>query len=208
VVVVTAVSILKASAVGRAMVLVHESPSASGVAIAPGSSLVTPGQQFQLSTTDAAGKPVSVDWTLSPDVGRIVAGFVQGQYTYVAPATISGPTEVIATAVNSPHPDLTGKTSIRVVPSTDVGIKPEQFDLKYGGKIELAATVTADDADDLRWVVYPLGVGKIEPNSDDPAKASYTASSASGQGDQVLVVAYLVNDEAAGLGTSVIRMSA
>ena len=85
---ITAVSASNPDSVGSAMVLVYQSPAATGVAVAPGSSLVTPGQQVQLSTTDATRNPVSVDWTLSPNIGQIDSGFGQGLYTYTAPAAI------------------------------------------------------------------------------------------------------------------------
>ena len=35
-------------------------------------------QLVQLSTTDASGNPVSVNWKLSPDIGQINPGFGQG----------------------------------------------------------------------------------------------------------------------------------
>jgi hypothetical protein len=50
VVIITAVDASDANSTGSAMVLVYQSPAAGGVAVAPGSSLVTPGQQVQLST--------------------------------------------------------------------------------------------------------------------------------------------------------------
>jgi hypothetical protein len=208
VVVITAVSASNPDLVGSAMVLVYESPAATGVAVAPGGSLVTPGQQVQLSTTDANRNPVSVDWTLSPNIGQIDAGFGQGLYTYTAPANISGATEVTASAVNPANRGQTGEAIIRVVPPTHISVKPEQSSLKYGATVDLIAAVTAGDADDLRWVVYPVGAGKVEPNAGDHTRATYTAPPASAKGDQVFVVAYLLNDQAAGLGIAVIKLSA
>jgi hypothetical protein len=71
----------------------------------------------------------------------------------------------------------------------------------------LIATVTTGHPDDLRWLVYPPGTGKVEANADDHTKATYTAPPASAKGDQVFVVAYLVSDQAAGLGIAIIKLS-
>ena len=46
-----------------------------------------------------------------------------------------------------------------------------------------------------------------EPNAGGHTKATYTAPPASAKGGQVFVVAYLVNDQAAGLGIAVIKLS-
>ena len=207
VVVITAVSASNPDSVGSAMVLVYQSPAATGVAVTPGGSLVTPGQHVQLSATDATGNPVSVDWTLSPAIGQIDPGLGQGLYIYTAPANVSRATEVTASAVNPDNHGQTGKAIIGVVPSTHISVKPEQSSLKYGTTVDLIAAITTGDADDLRWVVYPVGAGKVEPNADDQTKATYTAPCAPPKGNQVFVVAYLVNDQAAGLGIAIIKLS-
>jgi hypothetical protein len=206
VVVVTAVSTSDPSQVGSAMVLVYQSPAATGIAVAPSNSLVTPGHQVQLSTTDANNKPVSVDWTLSPNIGHIDVGFGQGLYSYTAPANISAATEVTASAVNPANREQVGKAVIQVAPSTHISVTPGQSSLKYGASVELTSSINADDSDSLCWVVYPVGSGKVERKTGDHAKATYTAPPAAVQGNQVFVVAYLVNDRTAGLGVAVIQL--
>jgi hypothetical protein len=208
VIVITAMNRSNASSTGSAMVLVYPGAAAGGVAVAPYSSLVTPGQQVELSTTDARGKPVSVNWTLSPDIGQIDPDAEQGLYIYTAPASLSGAAEVTASAVNSTDPGKTGKAIIRLVPSTQISVKPDQSSLKYGGTLDLVATVPAGDTDDLRWLVYPIDAGKIVPNTDDPTKAVYSAPSSSPpQGNQVSIIAYLVDDQAGGLGKATITLT-
>jgi hypothetical protein len=56
------------------------------------------------------------------------------------------------------------------------------------------------------WCIR-LAPGKVEPNAGDHTKATYTAPRAPAKGNQVFVVAYLVNDQAAGLGIAIIKLS-
>jgi len=134
-VVVVTVKNLKTNSDGRAMVLVYKSPAAEGVAVMPGRSLVTPGQQVQLSTTDTAAKPVSVTWTLSPNIGQITSGWTKGQYYYAAPTTVSVATEVAVTAVNASDRTQTGTVVIQVTPSTRVAVQPAQASSKLGASV-------------------------------------------------------------------------
>ena len=203
---VTAVNKSDLSSVGSAMALVSQTPAVHGVAVAPRNSLVTPGQSVQLSTNDATGSPVSVNWTLSPNIGQITAGWSEGQYTYTAPATIAGATMVTALAVNSVNRGQTGAANVQVAPSTTVSVQPKQSDATRGATVALTATVTAGDIDDLRWVVYPLGAGTIAPDPADPAKATFTAPASNAKAGQARVVAYLLDDQTAGLGSADIAL--
>ncbi|MGA4635942.1 hypothetical protein ACPA5B_18900 [Pseudomonas solani] len=207
-VVITAISRKDASSASSAMVLVREKPASGGIAVAPGDCLVTPGQQIQLSTTDKDGKPISVDWTLTPNIGQIRPALGQGLYVYVAPPAQSEAVQVTASAVGSMDHQLTGKATLRVVPASTVSITPAQSSLKCGASLGLLADVPAEDADDVCWVVFPSGSGKIVADADHPGKAIYTAPAKIPQGNQVFVVAYKVDDQTAGLGIAVINLQA
>jgi hypothetical protein len=208
VVVITAVSISDSSMVGSAMALVYESPSASGLAIAPDNCLVSPGEQIQFSITDANKKRVSVDWTLSPHIGQISPAFGQeGLYTFTAPTNVPTATEVSASAVNPNNHSQVGKAVIRLVPSTPLSVSPQQCALKYGASVELTSSINVDDADELHWIVYPVGSGMVVPKDGDSTKAIYTAPLVSGQGNQVYVVAYSITGRATGLGIVTIMLA-
>jgi hypothetical protein len=168
--------------------------------------LVTPGQSVQLSTSDATGSPVSVNWTLSPNIGQFTAGWSEGQYTYTAPATIAGATVVTALAVNAANRGQTGAADIQVAPSTTVSVQPTQSDAKRGAIVALTATVTAGDIGNLRWVVYPLGAGTIAPDPADPSKVTFTAPASNAKAGQARVVAYLLDDQTVGLGSADIAL--
>ncbi len=157
---------------------------------------------MKLTTTDAGGKKVAVNWTLAPaNCGETKAGGLStGEYVYHAPNTIpDGATEVVASAMNAVNSAQTGKAIIRVVPAATVSVKAPAQSVNYGAKVDLEASVTAVDKRDLRWVIFPLGAGTMElPDPDDPTKAVYTAPAA--KFTDARVVAYLANDQAAGLG--------
>lgn len=208
VVVVTAVSKQDSSTVGSAMVLISQSPAAKGIAIAPGNSVVTPGNTVQLLATDAKGQPVAVNWgPLSPNIGQIKSGWNTGEGIYTAPATLASATDVSASAVSVSDPSQTGVAVIRVTPQATITVTPGQASAKAGGTVALAAQAAAGDAGDLRWAVFPPGVGTVVADSDDPAKATYTAPSKLGNINQARVVVYLVDDQAAGLASSVISLT-
>ncbi len=193
---------------GRAMVLVYQSPAANGVAVAPGSSLVTPGQSVVLSTTDANDNGVSVTWTLSPDLGKISSGFTHGQYTFVAPGTITDlPKTVTATAVNVTNKAQTGTAIIRIVPSATLTVAPANSAAKYGASVPLSASITGVNTNDLRWVVYPYGAGTVAADSNNPTNATYTAPARDSNQTEARVVAYLVSDQVAAWGSSDITLS-
>ena len=67
-------------------------------------------------------------------------------------------------------------------------------------------TTPANISGDTEVTVSAVNPANREPNAGDHTKATYTAPPAS-KGDQVFVVAYLVNDQAAGLGIAVIKLS-
>jgi hypothetical protein len=209
VVVVTAVDKANAGSVGRAMVLVYQSPAAQGIALTPARSLVTPGQRLYLSAADAAGKPIDVAaWTLSPNLGQITL-WDEGKYWYDAPASITDATDITVTAsgTSAAKQVLTGTAVIQLTPSVDVEVRPTQPDPKLGGTMTLTASVSAGDTDDLVWLVYPTAAGKVVADSGNPAKATYTAPSAMPQGgSKVWVVAYLVDDQTAGVGGRTITL--
>jgi hypothetical protein len=205
VIVATAVSKSDPSVTGSAMVLVYSSPAATGVAVAPGSSVVTPGQTLQLSATDAAGNAVSVDWTLSPNVGQISQSF--GQHIYTAPSSIASATKVTVTAKNHSDPSKSGVAVIQVTPQATVAVTPATATVKAGAKLALTATASPGDVTDVCWAVYPIGAGTVTPDDSNPGKAIYTAPQSIGQNPAVSVVAYLVDDEAAGLGASAITLA-
>jgi hypothetical protein len=201
VIVITAVSRSKASMVGRAMVLVYQAASAGGVVVAPDSSVVTPGQLVQLSTADKNGVSVAVNWTLSPNVGTIAPGWTTGQYHYTAPANIPAAINVTATAVNVADKTQTGVANIQATPTAVVSVKAAQSSAKYGAQVPLTFAVTAGDINDVCWVVYPFGAGSVVTENSSPGKATYTAPAADTKLLQARIVAYLVDDEVAGLGS-------
>jgi hypothetical protein len=208
VVVVKAVSRKDPSKDGSAMVLVHQIPAATGIAVAPASCVVTPGRKAHLTATNAAGQGIAVNWTLTPNIGQISSGFGHpGEYTYTAPDTIGEATIVTASAAGTSNPALTGKASIQVTPRAVVTVTAAQSSVKPGATVALSAKITAGDSGDLRWVVYPIDAGTVAPNADDPSKATYTAPAKAAKQDP-LVVAYLVDEDAAGLGSASITVTA
>jgi hypothetical protein len=86
-------------------------------------------------------------------------------------------------------------------------VQPAQASSKLGASVALTATVTAGDSEDLGWLVYPSDAGKVVFDPNDPAKATYTAPPTMPNSNLLRVVAYLVDDEAAGLGSAVITIS-
>lgn len=208
VVVVTAIQKSNTVAHGSAMVLVYQSPAAQGVAILPGRSLVTPGHYVKLHTADKSGNALSVNWALSPpNIGSIAPGFQQGEYVYTAPSQLSQVTELTATATAAANGALTGTAVIQLTPSTNIAVQPPQRSVKFGAKLALTATVRAGEPQNLRWVVYPSGSGKVEFDLGDPTKATYTAPASTTHGNQVHIMAYLVDLQAAGLGSAVITLT-
>ncbi|MET1079669.1 MAG: hypothetical protein ABWY06_16795 [Pseudomonas sp.] len=208
VVVVTAISRKDAGLSASAMLLVYQNPAASGISVAPARCLVTPGQQVQLSTSDATQKPLPVQWTLSPNLGQIRPGFGPGLYHYTAPASLAQATDVTASAVDPSNPKLTGTALIRVVPSTAVVLAPAQASLKCGATLALKAEDAGESVGELRWLVYPVGAGTVVTQVDDDSQAIYTAPAGLALGAQAYVVAYRVNEHGAGLGTTIISLSA
>ena len=125
--------------------------------------------------------------------------------SYPAPATITGPSMVTALAVNSVNRGQTGAANVQVAPSTTVSVQPKQSDATRGATVALTATVTAGDIDDLRWVVYPLGAARSRPIPPIP-KATFTAPASNAKAGQARVVAYLLDDQTAGLGSADIAL--
>ncbi|MEO8658261.1 MAG: hypothetical protein ABI693_07310 [Bryobacteraceae bacterium] len=208
VVVVKAVSRKDPSKDGSAMVLVHQIPAVTGIAVAPASCVVTPGRKVHLTATNAAGQGIAVNWTLTPNIGQISSGFGhRGEYAYAAPDKIAEATTVTASAVSPANPSLTGVAAIQVTPRAVVTVTAAQSSVKPGATVALTAKTTVGDIGDLRWVVYPIDGGTVAPNPDDPSKATYTAPAKAGKQDP-LVVAYLVDDEAAGLSSASIKVTA
>jgi hypothetical protein len=68
-------------------------------------------------------------------------------------------------------------------------------------------TAPANISGDTEVTVSAVNPANREPNAGGHTKATYTAPPASAKGGQVFVVAYLVNDQAAGLGIAVIKLS-
>lgn len=207
--VVKAVDTKNTAHYGSAMVLVYQSPATQGVAVLPSRSLVTPGNHIKLYTTDTTGKPVAVNWKLSPNTGAIKPGLNEGEYVYTAPTDkITSVSEVTATATSTANAGQTGTAIIRVTPSSTIAVQPAQGTVKLGAKLPLTAPVTTGDANDLRWVVYPTGAGGVTFDFSDPTKATYTAPSAMPkEGHLVHIWAYLVDDQAAGVGAAVITLT-
>jgi hypothetical protein len=104
VVVVSAISKSTPSLKGGAMVLVYAPAAATGVAVSPDRARVTAGQTLELTATDDGGAPTDVNWTLTPDAGRMKPGWSHGKYIYTAPDTISMPAEIKATANQCQEP--------------------------------------------------------------------------------------------------------
>ena len=183
------------------------SPTVLPACTLPSRSLVTPGHHVKLVTTDQAGKPLTVNWTLSPNAGSIKLGLKQGEYVYTAPPKLSEVTEVTATAVDAGNSALTGSAVIQLTPSTSIAVQPAQNSVKLGAKLALKATITAGDSKKLRWVTYPSSSGQIVFDLSDPTTATYTAPAAATKGNIVNVIAYLVDDQAAGQGSAVITLT-
>jgi len=207
VVVVTAIQKSKTAVRGSAMALVYRSPAEQGVAILPGRSLVTQGHHVKLYATDRLGAPLNVSWMLSPNVGSIAPGLQQGEYIYTAPSQLSGVTEVTASAQTHVLTVAEGTAVIQLVPSTGITVNPVQGSVKFGARLALMATVYTGDPGGLRWVVYPSGSGKVEFDPGDPTRATYIAPASITHGNQVHVLAYLVNLYTAGLGSAVITLT-
>jgi hypothetical protein len=130
-----------------------------------------------------------------------------GAYIYTAPSTgIASTTEVNLTAKNHADPFKSGVAVIRVTPLATVTVTPSTATVKAGARLALIAAANSGDVTDVRWAVYPIGGGTVMPDDSGPGKAIYTAPQTIGQNSDVTVVAYLVDDEAAGVGTSAITL--
>jgi len=206
-IVITAVDKNNAGSTGRALALVSQSPAAQGIAVSPAKSLVTPDQSVRLSASDSSGKHVNVTWTLSPNVGEIVNGWDPSFSVYKAPNTLTDAIRVTAHATGVANPALKGFTVIQVVPTNSLQVQPDNPAVKLSASVALTATTTANNASAIRWVVYPTGAGVIEFDQDDPSKATYTApASVPPESDRAHVLAYLVDDEGAGMGSATITL--
>ena len=205
VVVVSAVSKHDASTSGSAMVLVYEPVAAGGVAVAPGAVVVAPGQSIDFSATNDKGEPIAVNWTLSPNLGRMTKGFLKGQYSYTAPASVDRATEIHATATNGEHANQHGVASIRLVPVVDVTVTPAEASVKPGGTVELTAAAPGIDPTQFRWAIFPTGAGSVTAH-DDHSRATYRAPATLPTEHEVRVVAYAI-DDAAGLGSADITLT-
>jgi hypothetical protein len=206
-IVITAIDKMHAGSTGMALALVSQSPATQGIAVSPAKSLVTPGRSVRLSASDSSGKHVNVTWTLSPNVGEIVNGWDPSFYVYKAPNTLTAAITVTVHAAGVANPALKGFTVIQVVPTNSLQVQPDNAAVKLSASVALTATSTANNASAIRWVVYPTGAGVIEFDQDDPSKATYTApASLPKESDRAHVLAYLVDDEGAGMGSATITL--
>ncbi|MEU4446927.1 hypothetical protein AB0K14_19500 [Actinosynnema sp. NPDC050801] len=206
IVVVTAIDSADLTVHGSAMALVANTPAPQGVDVQPAMSLVAPGHIVRLSTTDATGRALTATWTLSPSTGSVKQGRKQGEYMYVAPGRIDEVTDVILQAVNTANAAETGTATVRVMPPSTIDVQPANATVNFGAKLALTATVDTGDADKLRWVVYPADSGTVVADHDDPKKATYTAPAEATSGNIVTIVAYLVDDDTAGSGSTTITL--
>jgi hypothetical protein len=132
---------------------------------------------------------------------------ILGQYIYTAPAKIDSATQVTATATNQANTAQIGSAVIQVTPTVTVTVAPSSPTVAPGATVQLTATVSAGDPDDLAWVVIqppgvPSSMGKVVADPDDASKATYTAPNTAPNSPtnlQINVLAYLVDDEAAGI---------
>src|SRR5262249_666226 len=150
--------------------------------------------------------PLDVKWSLSPNIGTINAGWNKGSYTYTAPTPVTSATQVTATATDSSNSARTGVAKIEVTPTAVVKVTAAQSSPTPGATVALTAATTAGDISDIRWVVSPATAGTVPPDANTPGKATYTAPKSNKDG-QARIVAYLVDDKAAGLGLAVITLS-
>lgn len=200
-VVISAISKTDANRKGSAMALLYNPPGATGVAVSPDRGCVTAHQLLQLTTTDAGGHFVEVDWKLEPNVGHMKAGFPHGKYSYIAPSTINKPMEVRATATNKNDSSKVGVATILLLPTVKVAVSPKNAKVKFGATIELSATAAGIDPQTIRWTIFPASAGYIVAQ-DDPTKATYHAPP-SAESNDVRIVAYAVDDDTgSGLGAT------
>src|SRR4029077_2852653 len=108
---------------------------------------------------------------------------------------------------NHSDPSKSGVAVIQVTPQATVAVTPATATVKAGAKLDLTATASPGDVTDVCWAVYPIGAGTVTPDDSNPGKAIYTAPPSIGQNPAVTVVAYLVDDEPAGLGASAITLA-
>jgi hypothetical protein len=138
--------------------------------LSPVAAQVTPGSSLPLAAMDPNGNPLAVtQWTISPNLGSVVAGSGDGMYLYNVPASGGGTVTI------------TGQTSTGSSGSIQVGIgyTPLQVTsssptIQPGQSYTLTASAGTSGLPYLWWVT---GGGTVIPMARNSATATYTAPS-------------------------------
>jgi hypothetical protein len=199
VVVVTAVSQSNANLAGRAMVLVHGPPTASGLVVSPANLILTAGQSFEVLVTDERGTPVAARCALNPNLGQITAGWGTGKWTYTAPSTVTESTTVTVTATSTANAGESGTSTVKLARSEAIQIAPSSGQVAPGGTLRLRATST--DLEDYSWQIYPTESGSIARDDSDSSQATYSAPAKVTDQTDVMVTAYSLGDSV-GIGSA------
>jgi len=122
--------------------------------ITPSSALLTSGQAVTLQAKDDANGPVTVTWTLTPQLGTLVTTSTESSSAaYVAPSVVQAPQTVAVIAASSE--DTCGVT-ISLTPDA-ISILPAAVTLSKGQKQQFVAVLASGASDDanIQWNLSP-----------------------------------------------------
>jgi cytochrome c553 len=122
------------------------------LSVSPTSASLSAGQSKTLTATVTGSSNTSVNWSLSPAVGSIVAG------VYTAPSTIASAQTVIATASSAANSAVTASASISLVPTAptvSISVSPTSASLSSGQSATIVPTVTGSSNTSVTWSISP-----------------------------------------------------
>ncbi|HYA24067.1 MAG TPA: hypothetical protein VEF05_07890, partial [Terriglobales bacterium] len=180
---ITAVSNEYPSVTASTTVTIAKSPTATGVYITPTDSSIYEGQSEIFSALVVGLANSALSWKVSEGVGVIVPG-CNNTAIYTAPASVSGPTNVLITVISQSNSSYFAQANITVSPppaNAVVTLSPASATAIFGQTIEFTATVTgASDTSIGSWLLNGEpssgtsdNLGTLTPI--DATHATYTA---------------------------------
>jgi hypothetical protein len=156
-----------------------------GIALAPSSTSVQPGQSAQFIASVTGALNTSVSWSLTPSIGTVNSGI------YVAPMMVEKAQTILLTAVSLADPGKTAQASIALMPSQPVAVSPAsvipaQVTLQASQTQQFTATAGGGTGS-VQWSISP-NVGSITSNGQ------YTAPNPISQDQSVTLIATTPSD--------------
>ena len=141
-------------------------------------------QQFRLLDANNHQVAAAATWTLSSATGN---GSVAptGEYTYIAPGTVQGVTDLVLTATTA-APGNSESATVQLVPP-EVILTPAKVTLESGQVQQFQALVPGDHETNVAWNIAP-GVGTM-------ADGLYTAPTSLKSDAQVIITATSLVDQ-------------